>query len=89
MTCGTLQPSLMAGAARPDFSGSCDVAPALTFGTSHAGTGARHRITSIAIANAAPAWMQVWHLDAIQASKPAYPVAHTDRTIPRPPERSP
>jgi hypothetical protein len=79
----------MAGAARPDSSGSCDVAPALTFGTSHAGTGARHRIATIAISAAAPAWMQVWHLDAIQGTKPAYPV-HTDRTTtPRPLERSP
>jgi len=88
MTCGTLQPSLMAGAARPD-SGSCGVTPAMTFGTSPAGLGARHRISPITIAAPGQAWMQVWHLDAIQANKPAYPVAHTDRHNPRPLERSP
>ena len=88
MNSGTLQLSLMAGAARPVL-GSCGVTPAMTFGTSHAGTAARLRISEIANAGAGMAWLQVWHLDAIQASKPAYPVAHTDRPNPRPPERSP
>lgn len=82
MTRSTLQPSLTAGAARPGTD-RARVAPALTFGTSHAGPGATDCITSIAAAGQASMW--VWNLDA----KPAYPVAHTDRTTPRPLERSP
>lgn len=81
MTRSTLQPSLTAGAARPETD-RARIAPALTFGTSHAGSGAFGCITS---SPADQAWMQVWNLDA----KPAYPVAHTDRTTPRPLERSP
>ena len=89
MNSGTLNPSLMAGAARP-VSGSCGVLPAMTFGTSPAGRAARVRISAIAaIPAAGHEWTQVWHLDAIKATKPAYPVAHTDRLIPRPLERSP
>ena len=81
MTSGTLQPSLTAGAARPDSAGS-RVAPAAMFG-SHATCGRAHLgFTSI---SANQMWLQVWNIDA----KPAYLVAHTDRTIPRPPERSP
>jgi len=80
MSSGTFQPSLTAGAARPDFCGS-RVALALTFG-SHATSRARDGFTSI---TANEMWLQVWNIDA----KPAYPVAHTDRTTPRPLERSP
>jgi hypothetical protein len=41
------------------------------------------RFTSITCAEM---WLQVWD---INATKPAYPVAHTDRTTPRPLERIP
>ena len=80
MTRGTFQPSLMAGAARPEFDGS-RVAPAMSLG-SHPLCGHLDGITSI---SANQMWTKVWTIDA----KPAYPVAHTDRTTPRPLERSP
>ena len=80
MSSGTLQLSLTASAARPDFDGSC-VARDLTFG-SHATCGELGGFTSI---SANQMWLKVWNIDA----KPAYPVAHTDRTTPRPLERSP
>lgn len=82
MSSGTFQPSLLAGAARPDVRGS-RVAPASTFGTTAMSGAFDGRFTSIICAEM---WLQVWD---INATKPAYPVAHTDRTTPRPLERIP
>ena len=45
-------------------------------------SGAFGGFTSI---TSAQMWLQVWDINA----KPAYPVAHTDRTLPRPLERFP
>lgn len=80
MSSGTFQPSLLAGAARPGFCGS-RVAPAPTFGST-ATLAAVHGFTKSITAEM---WLQVWDINA----KPAYPVAHTDRTPPRPLERFP
>jgi hypothetical protein len=82
MSSGTFQPSLLAGAARPGFDGS-RVALAPTFGTTATSGAVDASFTSITCAEM---WLQVWD---INATKPAYPVAHTDRTTPRPLERIP
>ena len=74
MNCGTYQLSLEASAARPDVARGSYLHLDGIFAGSPIST---HAIP------AGQTWLQMW------TAKPAFPVAYTDRHLPRPLERSP